>query len=74
MRYVLIFNCLACGGEISAPIGTIHSPNYPKPYDSNATCEWLISVEENYGVVLTFTDVDMYHNNCSDNHIMVGVF
>lgn len=56
---------------MSAPTGTIHSPNYPKNYERNATCEWWISVEENYAVVLTFEDVDMYRGNCSDNYIKV---
>lgn len=51
--------------------GYIHSPNYPKNYDPESTCEWLITVEENYGVVLTFDDVDMYRSNCTDNYIKI---
>lgn len=57
---------------MTAPTGVIHSPNYPKNYERNTTCEWSISVEDNYAVVLTFEDVDMYRNNCSDNYIKVG--
>lgn len=62
---------VVCGGEMTAPTGVIHSPNYPKNYERNTTCEWSISVEENYAVVLTFEDVDMYRSNCSDNYIKI---
>lgn len=59
---------------MTAPTGVIHSPNYPNHYEKNTICEWSISVEDNYAVVLTFEDVDMYRNNCSDNYIKVGLF
>lgn len=57
---------------MTSPSGVIHSPNYPQKYERNVTCEWSISVEDNYAVVLTFEDVDMYRSNCSDNYIKVS--
>lgn len=32
-----------CGGELSALVGTIESPNYPIRYPSYASCAWKIS-------------------------------
>lgn len=54
-------------------LGSIHSPNYPKNYDSGDTCEWLIEMEENYMVQLTIKEVDFRKTrNCSLNYVKVG--
>ncbi|XP_070536661.1 cubilin-like [Ptychodera flava] len=45
-----------CGGNFSAASGEIHSKNYPEPYDVSSDCNWLITVEENHHVVLSFVD------------------
>lgn len=64
---------LECGGVITAPLGTIHSPNYPNNYNKNETCEWLIEVEENHAVSITFEDVDLLSipSKCEHNYIKV---
>ncbi|XP_054274028.1 cubilin-like isoform X2 [Macrosteles quadrilineatus] len=48
-----------CGGKFTAPFGTIHSHNYPKNYDNHDDCEWLIQVQPNHLINLTFTDFDL---------------
>ena len=64
----LIFEiCLVqgCGGEMTTPSGTIHSPNYPNMYNHDDDCGWLITVDMNHVVELTFSDFDLEHQtNC----------
>ncbi|KAM4028087.1 cubilin isoform 1-T1 [Anomaloglossus baeobatrachus] len=48
-----------CGGVFQAPNGEIHSPNYPRPYDDNTECSWLIRVDPGHRVFLNFTDFDI---------------
>lgn len=62
-----------CGGTLRAPMGSFSSPNYPKNYDKNETCEWLIQVLENHVVSLEFTDVNLLQspNKCKTNYIKV---
>ncbi|XP_077124414.1 cubilin [Ranitomeya variabilis] len=48
-----------CGGVFQAPNGEIHSPNYPRPYDDNTECSWLIRVDPGHRVFLNFTDFDL---------------
>lgn len=62
-----------CGGTLSAPMGSLSSPNYPKNADKNETCEWLIQVHENHVVSLEFKDVDLLQspNKCKTNYIKV---
>ncbi|XP_050313173.1 cubilin-like isoform X2 [Anthonomus grandis grandis] len=61
-----------CGGEMSAPHGSIYSPNYPKNYNLNETCEWLITAGENHVVELNFQDVDLVRiYDCKLNYIKV---
>ena len=61
-----------CGGLLTTPRGTIVSPNYPNMYDNHDDCEWLVRVEENHVVELTFEDFDVEpHNNCRLDHLRV---
>ncbi|KAG8573749.1 hypothetical protein GDO81_012532 [Engystomops pustulosus] len=48
-----------CGGVFQAPSGEIHSPNYPRNYDHNTECSWLIRVDPGHRVLLNFTDFDI---------------
>ncbi|XP_066263260.1 cubilin-like [Branchiostoma lanceolatum] len=44
-----------CGGFLTAPPkGYVKSPNYPKDYGDNETCEWTITVPEGITVRLRF--------------------
>ena len=41
------------------------SPNYPSNYDSDDDCGWLLEVDTNHVVQLTFEDFDVEpHSNC----------
>lgn len=61
-----------CGGRYVGQSGIIHSANYPKNYPHNQNCEWLITVDTNHAVNLTFLDLDLERSkNCSDDYIKV---
>ena len=50
---------------MTTPSGTIHSPNYPNMYNHDDDCGWLIAVDMNHVVELTFSDFDLEHQtNC----------
>ena len=48
-----------CGGDLTAPSGSITSPNYPGPYPHHAECSWRVSVGRGSRVHLVITDLDM---------------
>ena len=48
----------SCGGEFLGPGGVITSPNYPKNYGWDTTCVYVIKVDPNFRVQLTFEDFD----------------
>jgi len=55
---------------MTAPSGSIHSPNYPNSYNANDDCEWLIEVDRNHVVQFTFVDFDVEpHQNCSYDYV-----
>ncbi|CAG9816798.1 unnamed protein product [Phaedon cochleariae] len=59
-----------CGGRFTAAEGSIFSPNYPKNYNKNETCEYLIDVDEGHSIELKFKDLDLYKSeNCSRNYV-----
>ncbi|KAJ8975809.1 hypothetical protein NQ317_013740, partial [Molorchus minor] len=61
-----------CGGHYTAAKGTIFSPNFPKIHDKNDTCEWLIDIDENHVIELSFIDLDLYSTpNCSRSYVKV---
>ena len=65
---------LRCGGQFTAQSGEIHSPNYPQNYPHNQNCEWLLAVDQNYVVNLTFTNFDVENTkNCSDDYVKVSI-
>ncbi|XP_018577861.1 cubilin-like [Anoplophora glabripennis] len=59
-----------CGGRFTAPEGAIFSPNYPNNFDKNDTCFWLIEIDENHTIELSFEDADL-PTNCDKNYIKV---
>ena len=71
MNFKFNFHLLiGCGGRITAPSGSIHSPNYPNSYNANDDCEWLIEVDRNHVVQFTFVDFDVEpHQNCSYDYV-----
>ncbi|XP_011500246.1 PREDICTED: cubilin-like, partial [Ceratosolen solmsi marchali] len=63
---------IKCGGKFTGQTGVIHSVNYPKNYPHNQNCEWLIIVDVNHAVNVTFVDLDLEKSrNCSDDYIKI---
>ncbi|XP_023016013.2 cubilin [Leptinotarsa decemlineata] len=61
-----------CGGRFTASQGSIFSPNYPKNYNKNETCEYFIEIEDGHSIELHFEDVDLFSStNCSKNYVKV---
>ncbi|KAA0717588.1 CUB and sushi domain-containing protein 1 [Triplophysa tibetana] len=44
-----------CGYNVTAPNGTIFSPDYPNEYPDSQDCTWLITVPHGHGVYINFT-------------------
>jgi cubilin len=64
---------IKCGGKFTGQTGVIHSANYPKNYPHNQNCQWIIIVDTNHVVNLTFVDLDLEKSrNCSDDYIKVN--
>lgn len=63
---------IGCGGKFTTISGVIHSTNYPQNYPHIQNCEWLIEVDSNHLVNLTFLDFDLENSrNCSDDYVKV---
>lgn len=62
-----------CGGRLTAPFGTLHSPSYPQNYGPKDDCIWKIEVAENHAVQFTLNDLDIDFNyNCSTGYLRVS--
>ncbi|XP_071569184.1 cubilin isoform X2 [Temnothorax nylanderi] len=63
---------IGCGGKFTAISGIIHSANYPQNYPHLQNCEWLLEVDSNHLVNLTFLDFDVENSgNCSDDFVEI---
>ncbi|KAL0113327.1 hypothetical protein PUN28_012468 [Cardiocondyla obscurior] len=63
---------LKCGGKFTTISGLIHSANYPQNYPHVQNCEWLLEVDSNHLVNLTFLDFDIESSkNCSDDYVKI---
>mgnify|MGYP000018708000 CR=1 FL=1 len=60
-----------CGGEYTGDSGTITSPNFPNPPDTNRACRWHIIADMDRAVKLTFTSVNMGQLSCYYDYIKV---
>ncbi|KAK4830638.1 hypothetical protein QYF61_012481 [Mycteria americana] len=49
-----------CDGKfmLTESSGFFHSMNYPKPYDANIICQWIILVPQGLSIKLNFTSFD----------------
>ena len=45
--------------DASTDIHSITSPNFPNDYPSNIACSWVIGVERNQAIQMTFTAFDL---------------
>lgn len=63
---------IECGGKFTTESGVIHSTNYPLNYPHGQYCEWLLEVDSNYVVNITFLDFDIENSrNCTDDYVKV---
>ncbi|KAF4527383.1 hypothetical protein B566_EDAN015953, partial [Ephemera danica] len=61
-----------CGGRITSPTGTIHSPNYPNSYVMNMECYWKIVVSRGSLIQLIIVDLDLEHEQaCKYDYIEI---
>lgn len=61
-----------CGGSVTAPSGTIISPNYPHPYGHNAECNWFIQVAQGSRIEIRIVDLDIEeHFNCAYDFLQI---
>lgn len=67
-----LFSFVECGGIFTLPQGNINSQNYPKNYESNSRCEWLLQTEDSHSIILQFTDFDIERsNNCTKDVVRI---
>ena len=61
-----------CGGLLTAPRGTLKSPNHPDVYEHDLDCQWLIRALPNERIRFTFLalDLEMTHN-CQLDYVEV---
>lgn len=63
---------IECGGKFTMDSGIIYSTNYPMNYPHRQNCEWLLEVDNNHVVNLTFLDFDIENSrNCTDDYVKV---
>ncbi|XP_014605735.1 PREDICTED: cubilin-like [Polistes canadensis] len=63
---------LQCGGRFTVNSGVIHTTNYPLNYPHNQNCEWLLQVDKNHVVNVTFEDFDIEDSrNCTDDYVKI---
>ncbi|XP_017085480.2 dorsal-ventral patterning protein tolloid [Drosophila eugracilis] len=61
-----------CKYEISAPFGTIFSPNYPDSYPPNADCVWHFITTPGHRIKLIFNEFDVEsHQECTYDNVAV---
>lgn len=58
---------------MTAPSGSIISPNFPRRYDRNADCAWRISIAEGSKIELNILELFIeYHSNCEVDYVEVS--
>ncbi|XP_035743302.1 cubilin-like [Vespa mandarinia] len=63
---------LRCGGRFTVNSGVIHTTNYPLNYPHNQNCEWLLQVDKNHVVNITFEDFDIEDSrNCTEDYVKI---
>uniref|UniRef100_A0A0A1XPB1 Metalloendopeptidase n=1 Tax=Zeugodacus cucurbitae TaxID=28588 RepID=A0A0A1XPB1_ZEUCU len=61
-----------CKHEISAPFGTIYSPNFPDLYPPNADCVWHFSTTPGHRIKLIFNEFNVEsHQECAYDNVAV---
>ncbi|KAL9700067.1 hypothetical protein quinque_003508 [Culex quinquefasciatus] len=61
-----------CGGPLTVHQGYLYSPNYPKNYPSNQSCEWIISTDPSHTLQFNIEDIGMIKSpNCTNDFLKV---
>ncbi|KDR10358.1 Dorsal-ventral patterning tolloid-like protein 1, partial [Zootermopsis nevadensis] len=61
-----------CKYEITAPSGTISSPNYPDYYPSRKDCIWHFTTTPGHRIKLIFSEFELEpHQECAYDHIVI---
>lgn len=61
-----------CKYEITAPVGTITSPNYPDYYPGRKDCVWHFTTKPGHRIKLVFKVFEMEsHQECAYDHIVI---
>lgn len=62
-----------CGGQMIEPNGTLTSPGYPKNYQPNVDCIWVITAPEGHHIELEFKqfDIDKVGQGCRYDYVEV---
>lgn len=61
-----------CKYDITAPTGTISSPNYPDYYPSRKECVWHFTTTPGHRIKLNFNEFEMEpHQECAYDHIVL---
>lgn len=65
-----------CDYQYNSSEGALTTPNFPKNYNHNSLCKWLISVPKGKAVKLTFFDFEVEGDlddgpKCSNDHVIV---
>uniref|UniRef100_A0A0P6JSL8 Putative fibrillin n=1 Tax=Aedes aegypti TaxID=7159 RepID=A0A0P6JSL8_AEDAE len=61
-----------CGGLLTAHQGFLYSPNYPKNYPGNQSCEWIIQTEPAYTLQFNLEDIGIVKSpNCTQDYLQV---
>ncbi|XP_071440384.1 protein tolkin [Hetaerina americana] len=59
-----------CKYEVSIPVGTITSPNYPDYYPSRKDCVWHFTTTPGHRIKLVFHEFEMEpHQECAYDHV-----
>ncbi|KAH8397987.1 hypothetical protein KR222_008302, partial [Zaprionus bogoriensis] len=48
-----------CGGKMTSKSGIIESPGYPKAYDANSDCEWIVEVSPHHTIIFLMEDINI---------------
>lgn len=59
-----------CGGTYTLAQGNITSPNYPRNYDPNTYCQWLLRTEPSHSILFKFMDFDL-EDDCTSDSVQI---
>ncbi|XP_048396068.1 enteropeptidase [Stegostoma tigrinum] len=73
-----------CDGKflLTGTSGSFHSINFPKPYNPNTVCQWIIRVEPGFYIQVSFTDfkielsidyLDLYQGTGSSKELIASL-